>query len=136
MARATIVPRAPVAPPRSTLAFNLGGSVASASLITLLDRRTTFHSSVLGAHIALHLPAVAVAVAIGKLVALAEMVARQTTTLAYADTLYGMESIRDERGAAIGLDGEGDSERFRTKRCQALRSPHGASCLRDSSPQR
>ena len=30
------------------LALNLGGSVASASLVTVLDRRETFHGSVLG----------------------------------------------------------------------------------------
>jgi DHA2 family multidrug resistance protein len=73
-----------------SLALNLGGSVASASLVTLLDRRETFHSSILGAHVALADPRVANAVAHGGLARLAALVGHESAALSFADTYFAI----------------------------------------------
>ncbi len=71
-----------------SLALNLGGSISSASLVTLLDRRESFHSSVLGSGITLAHPAVAAMVAQGGTRELAALVNRESAALAFADTYF------------------------------------------------
>jgi DHA2 family multidrug resistance protein len=71
-----------------SLALNLGGSVASASLVTLLDRRESFHGAVVTAHATLANPAVTQFVAQFGLPGVAALFARQSAALAYADTFF------------------------------------------------
>ena len=76
-----------------TLAFQLGGSIASAVIVTALDRRTDFHSSVLAGSITLAHPAVRHALAVTAKAQLAQIVSQQATTLAFADITYGVAAI-------------------------------------------
>jgi DHA2 family multidrug resistance protein len=71
-----------------SLALNLGGSVASASLVALIDRRESFHGSVVTAHATLANPAVTQFVAQFGLARLGALCARQSAALAYADTFF------------------------------------------------
>jgi len=71
-----------------SLALNLGGSIASASLVTLLDRRQSFHASVLAAHATLANPQVASFVHESGVRRLAALVGREAATAAYADTFF------------------------------------------------
>jgi DHA2 family multidrug resistance protein len=68
------------------LSLQLGGSISVAGLDVIIDRRWSFHSSVLGANANLHAPAVALFLQHGGSTAqLAELVNRQAAILAYAD---------------------------------------------------
>jgi DHA2 family multidrug resistance protein len=71
-----------------SLALNLGGSVASASLVTLLDQRESFHGSILTGYATLARPPVAQFLAHRGLLPLEALFARQSAALAYADTFY------------------------------------------------
>jgi DHA2 family multidrug resistance protein len=72
-----------------SLSLNLGGSITSASLVTVLDRRETYHGSVLGDTISRSNPQVAALLAQPNgLVQIARLVGREAATLAYADTFY------------------------------------------------
>jgi len=73
-----------------SLALNLGGSIASASLVTLLDQRESFHGSILTAHATLANAAVQQFVAQAGLLRLEQLVARQSASLAYADTFFAL----------------------------------------------
>ena len=73
-----------------SLALNLGGSVASASLVTLLDQRESFHGSILTGHATLAHAAVRQFVANEGLLRLEQLVARQSAALAYADTFFAL----------------------------------------------
>jgi len=72
------------------LALNLGGSISSASLVTLLDRRESFHSTVLGAATTLSHPVVTRAIERGGLARVAAVVGRESANLSYADTFYAI----------------------------------------------
>ncbi len=77
-----------------SLALNLGGSVASASLVTILDRRETFHGSVLGDAITRSNPQVAALLAQPNgLVELAAFVRREAATMAYADSFFILGAV-------------------------------------------
>jgi len=76
-----------------TLAFQLGGSIASAAIVTALDRRTDFHSDVLAGSITLAHPAIRSALTITQPAQLAQIVSQQATTLAFADIGYGVAAI-------------------------------------------
>jgi len=78
-----------------SLALNLGGSVASASLVTLLDQRESFHGTILRAHATLSNPGIAEFVARFGVPRLGALFARQSAALAYADTFFvlGMFAI-------------------------------------------
>jgi len=71
-----------------SLSLNLGGSISSASLVTLLDRREAFHASVLAAHETLARPQVVAAIAQGRLAQLSALVARESAALTYADLFF------------------------------------------------
>jgi DHA2 family multidrug resistance protein len=71
-----------------SLALNLGGSVASASLVALIDRRESFHGSVVTGHATLANPAVAEFVSHFGLARLGVLLARESAALAYADTFF------------------------------------------------
>ncbi len=76
-----------------TLAFQLGGSIASAVIVTALDRRTDFHTSVLAGSITLAHPAVRHALISTAPAQLAQIVAQQATTLAFADICYAVAAF-------------------------------------------
>jgi len=68
------------------LSLQLGGSVSVAALDVIIDRRWSFHSSVLGANATLHSPAVHLFLQHGGTTGqLAELVNAQAAILAYAD---------------------------------------------------
>jgi DHA2 family multidrug resistance protein len=73
-----------------SLALNLGGSIASASLVTLLDQREAFHSTILGANATLARPEISRFVAQHGLPSLALLVGRQSQSLAFADTFFAL----------------------------------------------
>ena len=71
-----------------SLSLNLGGSIASASLVTLLDRRESFHSTILAAHATLANGTVNRFIAEHGAGALAAIVDRESLALAYADAFF------------------------------------------------
>jgi DHA2 family multidrug resistance protein len=71
-----------------TLAFQLGGSSASALVVTVLDRRTDFHTDLLAGEVTLANPAVRDALAHLHQSQLAAIVNEQAQTLAFADVAY------------------------------------------------
>jgi DHA2 family multidrug resistance protein len=71
-----------------SLALNLGGSVASASLVTLLDQRESFHGSILTSYATLARAPIAQFLTHSGLKPLEALFARQSAALAYADTFY------------------------------------------------
>jgi DHA2 family multidrug resistance protein len=73
-----------------TLALNLGGSMASASFVTLLDRRQSFHSDVYAGHATLANPQIANLVQHGGLQQFAAVLGREAATAAYADAFFVM----------------------------------------------
>ena len=83
---------APKASSFITLAFQLGGSVASALLITVLDRRADFHFDVLGAGVTAHNPAVHALPALTPQ-QLYGLVFAQAQTNAFADIGYCVAAI-------------------------------------------
>ena len=66
-----------------SLCQQLGGSLATAFLVTLIDRRTAFHQSILAAHATLSVPAVA-AMSAGQIGNLYGIIVREASTLAFA----------------------------------------------------
>ncbi|GAC1444476.1 MAG: DHA2 family efflux MFS transporter permease subunit [Vulcanimicrobiaceae bacterium] len=75
------------------LALNLGGSVSSASLVTLLDQRESFHSTVMGAATTLANPTVARAIAHGGIARVSSAVLRESANASYADTFYAIGAV-------------------------------------------
>jgi DHA2 family multidrug resistance protein len=84
---------APKASSFVTLAFQLGGSIASAILVTMIDRRTDFHTQILGANVTLARPAVRAALAAVSPQGLGVLVAGQAQTLAFADLAYAVAAV-------------------------------------------
>jgi MFS transporter, DHA2 family, multidrug resistance protein len=77
-----------------SLALNLGGSLTSASLVTFLDRRETFHGSVLGDAAVRSNPQVATLLAQPHgLATLAALVEREAATMSYADTFFALGAL-------------------------------------------
>ncbi|HUA10014.1 MAG TPA: DHA2 family efflux MFS transporter permease subunit [Candidatus Acidoferrales bacterium] len=71
------------------LCQQLGGSIATAVLVTLLDRRGAFHQDHLAASVTLASPAVQHALAEhAPLTALSALVAQQANTMSFADAFY------------------------------------------------
>jgi DHA2 family multidrug resistance protein len=85
---ATSAEDAPQASSFITLAFQLGGSIASALLVTLVDRRGDFHDDIVGASITLARPVVRHALQVISPQQLAALAAAQAQTLAFADVAY------------------------------------------------
>ena len=74
-----------------SLCQQLGGSIATASLVTLLDRRSAFHLDALAGNINLGSVAVARALqAHASLTSLAALVGRQASTMAFADAFWSL----------------------------------------------
>jgi MFS transporter, DHA2 family, multidrug resistance protein len=74
--------------PIITLCVQLGGSIASAVAITIFDRRTAFHSDILGASINLHhVGLMGLAPTGDTLSRIADVVTQQASTLAFGDTI-------------------------------------------------
>jgi DHA2 family multidrug resistance protein len=71
-----------------SLALQLGGSIASASMVTLLDRREAFHSTVLDGTATLAQPAVSQFMTHGTPAQLAQIIAAQSAALSYADCFF------------------------------------------------
>ncbi len=76
---------APKASAFVTLWTQLGGSVAAASLVTLMDRREEFHQNVLASNVTLHNPPVVAFLQTHPLATLYQLVTSQARTLSYAD---------------------------------------------------
>ncbi len=72
------------------LSLNLGGSISSASLVTLLDQRESFHSTILGAQTTISHPVVANAIAHGGIGRVAAIVGKESANLSYADTFFAI----------------------------------------------
>jgi DHA2 family multidrug resistance protein len=84
---------APKASSFITLAFQLGGSVASAMLVTLIDRRADFHAQIIGGNLTLDHPAVRNALQAISPSQLAAVATEQAQTLAFADVAYAAAAI-------------------------------------------
>lgn len=68
-----------------TLSMQLGGSIASATLVTLVDRRSQFHQTILASAISPHDTAVAAFLQQHSIAQLYAMLLSQAATLSYAD---------------------------------------------------
>jgi MFS transporter, DHA2 family, multidrug resistance protein len=84
---------APKASAFITLAFQLGGSIAGALAVVLLDRRVDFHADVLAGGITLASPAVRQALTHISPAQLSDAVAGQAQTLAFADIAYAVAAL-------------------------------------------
>jgi DHA2 family multidrug resistance protein len=84
---------APKASSFVTLAFQLGGSIASAILVTMIDRRADFHAQILGANLTLARPVVRDALQSASPQMLGALVAAQAQTLAFADLAYAVAAV-------------------------------------------
>ena len=71
-----------------TLAFQLGGSVAGAVLVTIVDRRAAFHLDRLASAVTLGRVAIPDAPSRGWIVKTFTLVAQQAQTMAFADTAF------------------------------------------------
>jgi DHA2 family multidrug resistance protein len=71
-----------------TLAFQLGGSIAGAVLVTLIDRRAALHLDTLAATISRSRVAVPVAPTSAWLVGAVQLVTREAQTMAFADSAF------------------------------------------------
>jgi hypothetical protein len=71
-----------------TLAFQLGGSIAGAVLVTIVDRRAAFHLSTLASSINLGRVPVPSDPSRTWLAQTFQLVARQAQTMAFADTAF------------------------------------------------
>jgi MFS transporter, DHA2 family, multidrug resistance protein len=69
------------------LSFQLGGSIASAALVALTDRREQFHQAALAAQVTLQRPEVVSFLQTHSLAQLSGLVISQSTVMAYADAL-------------------------------------------------
>jgi DHA2 family multidrug resistance protein len=90
---ATSASDAPKASSFITLAFQLGGSVASAMLVTLIDRRSDFHAAIINGNLTLDHPAVRDALQAISPSQLAGIAMAQAQTLAFADVAYAAAAI-------------------------------------------
>ena len=69
--------------------MQLGGSIASTVLVTILDRRTSFHSDIFRGSATLHVPEVtALAGVPGGLLRVARAIEGQAVNSGFADTLF------------------------------------------------
>jgi DHA2 family multidrug resistance protein len=103
---ATLRSVAPAEGPKASafivLFTQLGGSVASASLVAFVDRSAQFHQNVLASGVTLASPDVRAFLATHPLTQLAAMVASQATALAYADG-FRMAGIVALAGVPLAL---------------------------------
>lgn len=76
-----------------TLAFQLGGSIASAFLVTMIDRRTVFHTGLLAGNVTLAHPAVRDALPHLGESRLEAIVLKEAQTLAFADVAYVVAAL-------------------------------------------
>ena len=83
---------APSASAFVTLSIQLGGSISSAIVVTILDRRQRMHSDVLAGHATLHAPAVARTFS-GRLGELFGTIQNQANVLAYADIAFLVSAV-------------------------------------------
>jgi MFS transporter, DHA2 family, multidrug resistance protein len=90
---ATSADDAPKASSFITLAFQLGGSVASAMLVTLIDRRSDFHAQIIAGNLDLARPVVRSALQAVTPAQLAGLATVQAQTLAFADVAYAAAAI-------------------------------------------
>jgi DHA2 family multidrug resistance protein len=84
---------APKASSFITLAFQLGGSIASAILVTMIDRRADFHTQILGAVLTPSRAVVRDALTTASPQQLIALVAAQAQTLAFADLAYAVAAV-------------------------------------------
>lgn len=88
--RATPPTDSPKAGAFISLALNMGGSIASASLVTLLDQRESFHSTILAGNATLAHYGIAQFVSHAGVARLAELVGRESAALSFADAFYAI----------------------------------------------
>ncbi len=74
-----------------SLCQQLGGSIATAFLVTLIDRRTAFHQTILAAHATLSVPAIAaMSHSTSRMANLYAIIVREANTLAFADAFLAL----------------------------------------------
>lgn len=73
-----------------SLALQLGGSIAAALLVALVERRTQFHEATLASSVNLHRSVVSEFLAHHDLASLNSLVATQATTMAYSDAFFAI----------------------------------------------
>jgi DHA2 family multidrug resistance protein len=83
---------APAANAFVTLSIQLGGSISSAVVVTILDRRQQWHSDILAGNTTQHAPELARAFA-GKIGALFSLIQDQAYVLAYADIAFLVSAV-------------------------------------------
>ncbi|GAC1311464.1 MAG: MDR family MFS transporter [Vulcanimicrobiaceae bacterium] len=88
------------------LSQQLGGSIATAVLVTLVARRTAFHQTVLAANVTLHDPALSSITATPSKPLLGQiygLVVQQATTLAFADASWTLAAVTVVLGPLVLL---------------------------------
>ena len=84
-------PDTPKASSLLSLCQQLGGSLATAFLVTLIDRRAAFHQSILAAHATLSAPAIAtLSSSASSMGVLYGIIVREANTLAFADAFLAL----------------------------------------------
>jgi DHA2 family multidrug resistance protein len=77
-----------------SLSNQLGGSIATAALVTLLDRRSALHAANIAGDVTRHSPAVAAALQQHvPLSAINRLIEQQATTAAFADAFFGLAAV-------------------------------------------
>jgi hypothetical protein len=77
--------------PIITLCVQLGGSIASAATITIFDRRTSFHSTILaGTADARHLNILGMTPSHETIARLSTLVNQEATTMGFSDTIFAI----------------------------------------------
>jgi DHA2 family multidrug resistance protein len=80
--------------PIITLCVQLGGSIASAMSVTFFDRRTSFHSMVIGSWMNVsHLLARGIVPTKATIAQMASIVSQQASTLGFADTMLAVAAL-------------------------------------------
>jgi MFS transporter, DHA2 family, multidrug resistance protein len=91
--RAVPLSEAPKVSSLIILSFQLGGSIAAASLVVLTDRREQFHQAILAGQMTLQRPGIASFLQSHPVSQLTAIVASQATVMAYADALMAAGCI-------------------------------------------
>jgi len=77
-----------------SLSVQLGGSIASTMLVTILDRRTYFHSDIYRGSITLNNPYLNDPTRhLGTLAGVARIVAQQATNAGFADAIFALAPV-------------------------------------------
>jgi MFS transporter, DHA2 family, multidrug resistance protein len=120
------------------LAFQLGGSISSASIVAFLDRRIQFHQSILAAQITLARQPVVAFLQHGTIGKLAAAVAAQAAALSYADAFVavGVLALFVTPGVLLLAPSHRKQVTWNTKRPAPTFAPILRACFSTSPPKR